>query len=112
MYEVRHYFTREGRDLYSHWRDGIRDRQAAIAIDRRVNRLELGNFGDCKPCRDGVWEPRIDTGSGYRVYYAIAGKTVVLLLCAGDKRTQSGDIDRACLYWRDWKGRDDERSGT
>jgi putative addiction module killer protein/probable addiction module antidote protein len=64
MYEVRHYFTREGRDLYSHWRDGIRDRQAAIAIDRRVNRLELGNFGDCKPCRDGVWELRIDTGPG------------------------------------------------
>lgn len=112
MYEVRHYLTSDGRDIYSQWRNDIRDRTAAIAIDRRVNRLELGNFGDCKPCREGVWELRIDVGPGYRVYYALAGAAIVLLLCGGDKRTQSTDIDRACAYWRDWKGRPHERPVT
>lgn len=87
-----------------------RNTTARIAIDRRVNRVEQGNFGDHKFCRDGVWELRIDVGVGYRVYYAIAGKEIVLLLCGGDKRTQDSDISRACEYWRDWLRRtSDER---
>lgn len=60
-------------------------------------RIELGNFGDHKFCRDGVWELRIGIGAGYRVYYAMHGQRVVLLLCAGDKRTQNADIDRGGL---------------
>jgi len=55
--------------------------------------------------RDGVWELRIDLGPGYRVYYAMAGKTCVLLLCGGDKRKQSSDIERAVAYWKDYKER-------
>lgn len=65
----------------------------------------MGNFGNHKSCRDGVWELRIDVGPGYRVYYAVAGSQVVLLLCGGDKRTQSADITRACEYWQDWQMR-------
>jgi putative addiction module killer protein len=49
----------------------LRDTKARVAIDRRINRVELGNFGDHKFCRDGVWELRIDIGAGYRVYYAM-----------------------------------------
>ena len=66
--------------------------------------MELGNFGDHKFCREGVWELRVDVGAGYRVYYAIAGMTVVIILCGGDKGTQSSDIDRACEYWRRYQG--------
>ena len=105
MYEIRHYLTRDERDLFMEWRLTLRDNLAKIAIDRRVNRIELGNFGDHRFCRDGVWELRIDTGPGYRVYYAIAAEQIVLLLCGGDKRTQEADIDRACAYWRDWQQR-------
>jgi putative addiction module killer protein len=105
MCEIRHFLTRSGTDLFMEWRRQLRDTKARIAIDRRVNRMELGNFGDHKPCRDGVWELRIDVGQGYRVYYAIAGDKVILLLCAGDKRTQDADIDRACANWLDWQGR-------
>jgi putative addiction module killer protein len=105
MYEIRHYLTRSGKDLFMEWRQQLRDTKAKIAVDRRVNRMELGNFGDHKPCHDGVWELRIDVGQGYRVYYAIAGTEVVLLLCGGGKRTQDADIDRACAYWLDWQGR-------
>ena len=105
MYEVRHYITLSGQDLYLDWYRTIRDAKARIAIDRRLIRLELGNFGDHKPCRDGVWELRIDVGPGYRVYYALAGTKVVLLFCGGDKRTQPRDIDRACQCWQDWQRR-------
>jgi putative addiction module killer protein len=109
MYEIRHYLTTDESDVYFEWRRKLRDATAKIAVDRRLNRIEGGNFGDHKFCRDGVWELRIDVGTGYRVYYAIAGKKIVLLLCGGDKRTQDADIDRACGYWQDWQRRGDER---
>lgn len=67
--------------------------------------MELGNFGDQKFCRDGVWELRIDVGGGYRIYYATAGSQLILLLSGGDKRTQDADIARACEFWQDWKKR-------
>jgi len=105
VYEVRHYLTEDKKDIYQDWQSQLRDTQARIAIDRRIYRIELGNFGDHKPCRGGVWELRIDVGPGYRFYYAIEGSQVVLLLCGGDKRTQSADIHRACLYWKDWQRR-------
>lgn len=105
VYEIRHYLAQTGKDPFMEWRRKIRDTKAAIAIDRRINRIELGNFGDHKFCRDGVWELRIDVGAGYRVYYAVAGTQVVLLLCGGNKGTQDADIERACEYWADWQRR-------
>lgn len=105
MYEIRHYLAPNGKDVFSEWRRGIRDSRAKMAIDRRINRMELENFGDHRFCRDGVWEMRVDVGPGYRIYYAMAGTKVVLLLLGGDKRTQDADIDRACGYWQDWQGR-------
>jgi len=108
VYEIRHYLTRGEKDVFMEWRRQLRDTKAKIAVDRRINRIELGNFGDHKFCRDGVWELRIDVGPGYRVYYAIAGTQVVLLLSGGDKRSQDAEISRACEYWRDWQGRSEQ----
>lgn len=108
MYELRHYVTPSGKDVYIEWRKRLRDPKAAIAIDRRLNRLQLGNFGDHRFLRDGVSELKVDVGPGYRVYYAIDGTRIVLLLCAGDKSTQSSDINRACEYWNEWKRREEE----
>jgi putative addiction module killer protein len=104
-YEVRDYVTSDGKDAVADWLNRLRDRSARVAIDRRLNRIEHGNFGDHKFCRDGVWELRVDVGPGFRVYYALAGQQVVLLLCGGDKRTQDADIVRACEYWNDWQKR-------
>ncbi|MFP5277560.1 MAG: type II toxin-antitoxin system RelE/ParE family toxin [Acidobacteriota bacterium] len=108
MHEIRHYLTPEGKDVVAEWQTRLHDARAKIAIDRRINRLELGNFGDHRFCRDGVWELRIDVGPGYRVYYALAGSQIVLLLAGGDKRTQKADIDRACAYWQDWQRRSEQ----
>ena len=107
MYEIQHYLTSDERDLYVDWLEKLKDTTAKISVVRRVTRIEQGNFGDHKFCRDGVWELRIDVGAGYRVYYAMVGKQVVLLLCGGAKRTQDADISRACEYWQDWQRRID-----
>jgi putative addiction module killer protein len=73
VHDIRHYLTPDGKDVYQQWYDKLRDIKARIAIDRRINRIELGNFGDHKSLKDGIWELRIDVGPGYRLYYAIAG---------------------------------------
>ncbi len=54
MYEIRHYLAKSDKDLFMEWRRQLRDSKAKIAVDRRVNRMELGSFGDHKFCRDGV----------------------------------------------------------
>jgi putative addiction module killer protein len=108
-YRIEHYLTADDqKDPYIEWLRRLRDRQAKVAIIRRVVRFEQGNFGDRKFCRDGVWELRIDLGAGYRVYYALAGRRLVLLLCGGGKHTQDADIERAAAYWRDWQRRSDD----
>ena len=110
MFEIRHFVTDAAKDVYLDWFLSLRDSKVRIAIDRRINRIELGNFGDHKFCRDGIWELRIDVGPGFRVYYAKAENKIVLLLCGGDKKTQDADISLARKYWQDWQRRPiDER---
>jgi putative addiction module killer protein len=77
------------------WFDGLRDRMGQKRILVRIGRLERGAFGDAKSVGDGVSELRIDHGPGYRVYFTVQGQTVVLLLCGGDKDTQTRDIAAA-----------------
>lgn len=105
MFRIRHYLTTNQKDVYLEWLKKVRDPLAKGQLIRRVNRLADGNFDDHKFCRDGVWELRIDQGTGYRVYYAMDSGVVVLLLCGGDKGTQSADIERAVGYWKDWQQR-------
>jgi putative addiction module killer protein len=85
------------------WFTGLRDRQAQARINARIRRLSLGNPGDVKPVGSGVSEMRIDYGPGYRVYYLQHGKTLVLICCGGDKRSQDADIERAIEIAKDWK---------
>lgn len=77
------------------WLSGLRDSQAKARILVRIRRLSLGNPGDVKPVGDGISEMRIDHGPGYRVYYQQRGPVLAILLCGGDKSTQSKDIARA-----------------
>jgi putative addiction module killer protein len=103
--EIQYYVTANGRNLIEEWLDSLRDDVADAKITARITRLQSGNFGDCKFLQEGVWELRIDTGPGYRIYYAKAGSDSVLLLCGGDKRKQSKDIKRAIQYWKDYQER-------
>lgn len=108
MFELIHYQIGGGPDLFGQWLDSLKDRQTKARIAVRLIRLENGNFGDCKPVGDGVWELRIDWGPGYRVYYAVENKRVLLLCNGGDKRTQSADIKIAIARWEEWKARENK----
>ena len=103
--EVRRYVTKTGRDIFGQWLAALKDARAAGKIVSRIDRLAVGNFGDCKSLGSGVFELRIDWGPGYRVYYAMIHRVCVLLLCGGDKSSQSSDIRRARQYLEDYRER-------
>jgi putative addiction module killer protein len=105
MWELLDYLTEDGRDPFAEWLADLADRNARARVLTRTQRMRAGAFGDCKPLREGVWELRIDHGPGYRVYYAQAGRRLVLLLVGGDKRRQQSDIETAVSYWHDWQRR-------
>ena len=105
MHDIQTYRSPDGREPYAQWLARLTDRQARARVLVRVQRMAAGNFGDCKPLDGGVWELRIDWGPGYRVYYALAGRRVVLLLAGGDKRRQQADIATALKCWQDWQRR-------
>lgn len=82
----------ETTDKYDHWISTLRDRTAAAIVSARIERIRNGLMGDAKSVGAGVSELRIDYGPGYRVYFTWRGTTVILLLCGGDKASQSRDI--------------------
>lgn len=102
---LREYVTPEGKNPFRTWLHALRDVGARAKIRVRLNRVRLGNFGDAKAIGGGVSELRIPHGPGYRVYFARAGSTVVLLLCGGDKSSQKRDIEMAKDYWLDYQRR-------
>jgi putative addiction module killer protein len=81
--------------VFSRWLQNLKDNQARKKIAQRLARVEAGLFGDVKPAGDGISELRVGYGPGYRVYFVQRGDVVVILLCGGDKSTQSRDILRA-----------------
>ena len=105
MIEIIAYQDSNGHKPYADWLGSLTDKQARARILVRVNRMAAGNFGDCKPLRDGVQELRIDYGPGYRVYLSRQGRVLVLLLCGSDKSDQNRAIKQAIDYLNDWKER-------
>ena len=103
--ELELYATEEGRAPFTEWLDSLRDIRGREKIRARLNRIRLGNFGDSSSVGEGVEELRIDFGPGYRVYFGQAGTKIVLLLCGGDKSTQTQDILQAKRYWKDYQKR-------
>lgn len=100
--EILEYLTVGGQNPFRDWLEDLKDRQARARIRVRLNRIRLGNFGDCKSVGHGVSELRIPYGPGYRVYLGRQGNTVVILLYGGDKQTQPQDIALAQTYWNDY----------
>ncbi|ABW26080.1 type II toxin-antitoxin system RelE/ParE family toxin [Acaryochloris marina] len=78
-------------DIFANWFNKLRDRKAKARIDR----IEIGNFGDVAPIGEDVSELRMHYGSGYRVYFIQRGLVVVILIPGGDKGSQNADIKRA-----------------
>ena len=79
------------------------DSRARMRIQVRIDRMADGNFGDVKAIGEGISEARIDYGPGYRVYFMQQGRQLVILLCGGDKSSQSRDIKQARLIAESWQ---------
>jgi putative addiction module killer protein len=79
-------------ETFARWLDELRDLRARARVQVRIERLAAGNAGNVKAVGEGVSELRIDYGPGYRVYFTKRGRSVVILLAGGVKRTQAADI--------------------
>lgn len=88
-------------DHFAKWLKGLKNPIAKVAVARRIKNAEKGNFGDHKNLSGtgGLFEMRIDTGKGYRIYYAQQGKVIYILLYGGDKSTQKLDVEKAMTLW-------------
>ena len=82
-------------DVFDSWFARLKDPQGKARIQARIDRLELGNYGNAKSLGDGISELRIHSGPGYRVYFTQRASIVVILLVGGDKSSQARDIQRA-----------------
>src|SRR3972149_6847945 len=101
-YSIKTYKTATGKRPFRKWLDDLSDHQARAAIDLRIDRMKMGNFGKCEPLKGNLYELKIDIGPGYRVYFSKIGLQIILLLCAGSKKTQQKDIDKAREYLDDY----------
>lgn len=95
------YQDADGNEPFTNWFNSLRDVQGRKRIGARLRRLEQGNYGDCEPIGEGISELRMFFGPGYRVYFGEEGDNIVLLLCGGDKSSQTQDIEAAKAYWKE-----------
>ncbi|AFZ51433.1 type II toxin-antitoxin system RelE/ParE family toxin [Dactylococcopsis salina] len=102
------YVRANGSIPFNEWLNSLKDRKTRAIIRARINRVRLGNLGDCKSVGEGVTELRIRFGAGYRVYFGQEGDTIIILLSGGDKSSQDQDIEQAKQYWKDYKRRGNE----
>ena len=81
--------------FFHHWLLTLKDLPTRIRLARRLDKARLGNLGDVKTLGDGLYEMRENFGPGWRMYYVLSGKTIIVMLGGGDKSSQSGDIKLA-----------------
>jgi len=89
MYEIK---TTEKFDT---WLGGISDGKTQKIIVKRIRKMSLGTLGKVRSLDDGLFEAKIYYGPGYRLYFVNKGKKIIVLLCGGEKSTQSKDINQA-----------------
>jgi putative addiction module killer protein len=102
-YRILEYVTANGRNQFGQWLTSL-PQQVAARIQARLYAVELGHLGDYKGVGSGVFELRIHTGPGYRIYFGRDESVVIVLLGGGTKSSQQRDIARAKKHWSDFKG--------
>jgi putative addiction module killer protein len=100
--EIEEYLDENGKSPFREWILSLKDIKTRARIRMRVNRLWLGNFGDCRFLGNGVYELKIDLGPGYRIYLGRESDVILILLCGGDKKNQRKDIVKAKKLWQDY----------
>ena len=99
--ELRNYVTADNKEPFQEWIRNLGDSLGRAVIRTRLNRVRMGNLGNCRSVSGGVCELKIKFGPGYRVYFGQDGNRIILLL-GGDKSSQVADIKAAKAFWRDY----------
>lgn len=99
--KIKIYMNSEGKSPFIEWLESL-DKNVRYRVKERLDRLSLGNFGDHKSIKAGIYELRLFFGSGYRIYYAKEEENILLLLSGGNKSSQKKDILKAISYWQDY----------
>lgn len=100
--KVAQYIGADGRNRFDAWFRRL-EPQTRARIQTRIDRIELGSFGDYRSVGRGVFEFRLHLGPGYRVYFGRDGHELVVLLGGGSKRRQTRDVARAQADWKAYK---------
>lgn len=103
--EIRIYRTKDGKIPFMEWIESLKDMIGKAQITNRLNRVALGNHGDCVNVGNDIFELRIHYGPGYRIYFLEQQHNILLLLFGGSKRTQKKDIKLAKMYLADFRER-------
>jgi putative addiction module killer protein len=93
-------YSNNGKEPVKDWLSKLKDKTIRVRIRRRIDRLELGNYGDHRYLSGGLFELKLDIGPGYRIYCGEEDRTIIVLLCGGDKSSQHKDIIKAKEYWK------------
>lgn len=103
--ELYYFEEDDGRYPYKEWLLSLKDPVVVARLDVRLTKLTLGNFGKWRAVGEGVIELKENFGPGYRIYVAEDGPVCILILCGGDKSSQTADIQNAKEYWKLYKSR-------
>lgn len=104
IYTIELYSGQRGKIPFNEWLED-QDRTTRSFIRAKLDRISCGNFSSCKVLRAGISEIKIDIGPGFRIYYSLIGIKIILILCAGTKKTQTKDIEKALDYLTEYKSR-------
>lgn len=101
--DIIYYTTESGKQPAREWLHSIKDKLTRAILYKRIKQAGYGQFGNHKNLGSGVYELKINFGSGYRIYYGLYNDEIILILIGGDKSSQTKDIKKAKNYWASWK---------
>lgn len=100
-FEVITFKTSRNKEPFNDWLYSL-NKETRDRVFNRISRIKNGNFGDHKNLGFGIFELRLDFGSGYRIYFGREDHKIIILLCGGNKKTQNKDIEKAKQYWEEY----------
>lgn len=101
---IKEYLDANGRSPFGKWFNQL-EPKAASKVTTSLYRLGQGHSSNVKHLGAGVYEYKLYYGPGYRVYFGKDGKEIVILLLGGTKKSQSRDIAKAKILWKEYKAR-------
>ncbi len=78
-----------------------------MRLRAQIDRAAHANFGDWKSLADakGVFEMRENYGPGYRIFYGVIDRKIILLLAGSTKKDQNRAVAKAKMYLADYEAR-------